>query len=56
MGNGLHLIKSCFCCFFDMHLYSNSLSTIATTSCIIKSEFFPAFFLVIIILTYHIIR
>ena len=28
----LHLIKICLCCFLDIHLYSNNLSTIATIS------------------------
>ena len=28
----LYLIKICFCCFLVIHLYSNNLSTIATTS------------------------
>ena len=40
----LHLIKSCLCCFFNMYLYSNNLSTIATVSLLIKSELFPACF------------
>ena len=26
------LIKICLCCFLDIHLYSNNLSTIATIS------------------------
>ena len=30
--NRLHLSKICLCCFLDMHLYSNNLSTIATIS------------------------
>ena len=30
--NKLHLIKICLCCFLDMHLYSNNLSTIAIIS------------------------
>ena len=42
--NRLHLIKICLCCFLDMHLYSNNLSTIATISSLIKSELFPACF------------
>ena len=42
--NRLHLIKSCLCCFLDMHLYSNSLSTIATICLLIKSELFLACF------------
>ena len=40
----LHLIKICLCCFLDMHLYSNNLSTIATISLLIMSEFFPPCF------------
>ena len=40
----LHLIKICLCCFLDMPLYSNNLSTIATISSLIKSELFPACF------------
>ena len=40
----LHLIKICLCCFLDMHLYSNNLSTIATISSLIISELFPACF------------
>ena len=42
--NRLHLIKICSCCFLDMHLYSNNLSTIATISSLIISELFPACF------------
>ena len=42
--NRLHLIKICLCCFLEMHLYSNNLSTIATISSLIMSELFPAFF------------
>ena len=42
--NRLHLIKICLCCFLDMHLYSNYLSTIATISSLIMSESFPACF------------
>ena len=42
--NRLHLCKICLCCFFDMHLSSNNLSTIATISSLIISEFFPACF------------
>ena len=42
--NRLHLIKICLCCFLDMHLYSNNLSTIATISSLIMSELFPACF------------
>ena len=40
----LHLIKSFLCRFFDMHLYSNNLSTIATISSLLFSEVFPACF------------
>ena len=41
---GLHLFKICLCCFLDIHLYSNNLSTIATLSLLIMSELFPACF------------
>ena len=37
-----HLIKTCLCCFLDIHLYSINLSTIATIPSLIKSEFLPA--------------
>ena len=40
----LHVFKICFCCFLDIHLYSNNLSTIAMTSSLLMSEIFPAFF------------
>ena len=40
--NRLHLIKICLCSFLDIHLYSNSLSTIAMTPLFIMLEFFPA--------------
>ena len=40
----LHLSKICLCCFLDMHLYANNLSTIATISSLIISELFPAWF------------
>ena len=40
----LHLIKICLCCFLDIPLYSNNLSTIATVSSLIMSELFPACF------------
>ena len=40
----LHLFKICLCCFLDIHLYSNNLSTIATISSITISELFPACF------------
>ena len=43
--NRLHLIKICLCCFLDVQLYSNNLSTIATISSSIKLELLPAFFL-----------
>ena len=42
--NRLHLIKIRLCCFLDIHLYSNSLSTIATNSSLIISELLPACF------------
>ena len=42
--NRLHLIKICLCCFLDIHLYSNNLSTITTISSLTISEFFPACF------------
>ena len=42
--NRLHLIKICLCCFLDMHLYSNNLSTIAMISSLFMSELFPACF------------
>ena len=42
--NRLHLIKICLCCFLDMHLDSNNLSTIATMSSLNMSELFPACF------------
>ena len=38
--NRLHLIKFRLCCFLDMHLYSNSLSTIAMISSLYISELF----------------
>ena len=38
----LQLVKSC--CFLDMHLYSNSLSTIAMIFSLIMSELFAACF------------
>ena len=42
--NRIHLIKSCLCCFVVMHLYSEILSAIATSSSIIKLELFlPCF-------------
>ena len=40
----IHLSKICLCCFLDMHLYSNNLSTIAMISSLIISELFPACF------------
>ena len=40
--NRLHLIKICLCCFLGMHLYSNSLSTIATIYSLFKLDLFPA--------------
>ena len=39
--NKLHLVKVCLCSFLDLHLCSNSLSTIATISSLIILEFFP---------------
>ena len=42
--NRLLLNKICLCCFLDIHLYSNNLSTIATNSSLIMSELFPACF------------
>ena len=42
--NKLQLYKICLCCFLDMHLYSNNLSTIATISSLIILELFPACF------------
>ena len=42
--NKLHLIKICLCCFLDMHLYSNKLSTITTISSLIISELLPPCF------------
>ena len=42
--NRLILSKICLCCFLDMHLYSNNLSTIATISSLIISELFPTCF------------
>ena len=42
--NRLHLSKICLCCFLDIHLYSNNLSTIATISSLIISELLPAYF------------
>ena len=44
MSNRLHLIKSCYCCFLDIPLYSNILSTIAKISYLIISELLPACF------------
>ena len=38
----LHSNKVCLCCFLDIHLYSNSLSIIATNSSLIMSDLFPA--------------
>ena len=42
--NRLQLTKLRLCCFLDMHLYSNNLSTIATISSLITSELLPACF------------
>ena len=44
MCNRLHLFKICFCCFVDMLLCSNSSSTIATFSALIRLELFPPCF------------
>ena len=51
--NRLHLTKNCLCCFLEMHLYSNNLSTITTISSLIKLELLPRVFLVVIISIYH---
>ena len=40
--NRLHFIKICLCCFVDILLYSNSLSTITTISSLIMPQFLPA--------------
>ena len=40
----LHLIEICLCCFLDMHLNSNNLSTIARISSLIILEILPACF------------
>ena len=40
--NRLNLIKICLCCFIDMPLYSNNLSSIITISSSIILEIFPA--------------
>ena len=42
--NTLHVFKNCLCSFLDKHLSSNNLSTIATISSLIISEFFSACF------------
>ena len=42
--NRLHLIKNCLCCFLDMLLCSNNLSTTAKNSLLIKAKVFPACF------------
>ena len=44
MCSRLHLIKICLCCFLDIRLYSNNLSTIAFISSLIMLELFPACF------------
>ena len=36
--NRLHSNQICLCWFLDLHLYSNSLSNIATISSLIMSE------------------
>ena len=38
----LHIIETCLCCFLDMQLYSNNLSTIALISPLIILELMPA--------------
>ena len=40
----LHIIKTCFCCFLDMPLYSDKLSSITKISSLILLELFPACF------------
>ena len=40
----LHSIKTCLCCFLDMHLYCNNLSTIAMISSRNMLEILPACF------------
>ena len=52
MCKRLPLRKICLCCFLDMHLYSNNLSTIALISSLIMSELFPACFFILLILFY----
>ena len=42
-SNRLHLIEFCLCCFMDMQLYSNILSTMAAISLPIILEILPAF-------------
>ena len=42
--NRLHLFIICLCCFLNIHLYSNNLSTIATISSLIISKLLPACF------------
>ena len=44
MCNRLHLVKICLCCFLDIHLSSNNLSTIATISSLIMIELLQACF------------
>ena len=44
MCNRSPLTKICRCCFFDMLLYSNKLSSITTLSSLIISKWFPACF------------
>ena len=50
MSNYTHLCnrfllnKICLCCFLDIHLSSNNLSTIARISQLILSELLPDFF------------
>ena len=42
--NRLQLIKIRLCCFLDIHLYCNNLSTIEMISSLILSELIPACF------------
>ena len=44
VSNRLDLIKVCFCCFVDMHLYSKILSTTGTNSSLLIFALLPAFF------------
>ena len=51
--NRSHLVNNCLCCFLIIHLYSNKLSSITTTSSLSKLESIPAFFLVVITSIHH---